>query len=838
MIKMVCFDYVYMLLIKSLSFFSFLVSGDYINMIKKIPLSKSNYEKGRVLEVITFLLFQRALIDLYQLCDRHNLSMFHKLQMNYVTLITDQHTMNCLILKNFITVSFAKASEANKTPCMITTTKSASGKPVATFMMNTGIALHRWRDILLQSLITLLYCSEQLRDMTQYKQVLGWLLLYPLEQFGGVLTFSPKDLLIRWINTLLVENKDASNEPAAAVLVKELLQPVARANGNGESAPIPPFLLVSESFFQFSFFPNNENAENISRSFQRGYQMIDEEKFPVKVITVDCSRKGNTIMMQLTSTLSKAVSCQSISFIFKKIHAESFRFNTKGGSKGTSNGSSNGNNVLSASTPSTPTPPTTTPITSNGHKHITSLTDIDTDEFICTPLSEYQDPVSRLFVIRPGKQEWKCHFNPSSLGEYAFDRSIVQIHYLQLYSKPLYHQLIHPTDFSIKDIHYVEQFVSLEHGSVAQYFQRYPLIKIQSTKSFVQSYIHTTASSPPQQKDDIWITMRFQEPISLDSLSLKVYSQKDDEDVSGKYKKFASNLPGNGGGSGNQQVTVLRELKRTVSSLNFNVMSHNNITSSYFETNVTPSGTTDLAVVLPSDTRNQNPSFAIPLGGADIHFASPINAPNDWMIRKIVSDENQTSSEKSSSVPILLHDSYMHDGGKYIQLQQVGEITELKFRVKYSSLPKTVLTSLQRELWTPLHLMMDGNLQCGHCQIPFQIQSTELISVSNLLTVTTKSPCIIAYQDGIQSLLIQCSLQNHTKSKLILCGYSVITFSDTPAKRVTHLECFKSPKQLTYYHMHQSTPSFPFQETIELAEEVVYHAGFGIKARGKKPIYI
>jgi len=46
------------------------IVGDYVDLLRRVNLYKPNYDKGRILEVLIFLLLQKALMELYRISDR------------------------------------------------------------------------------------------------------------------------------------------------------------------------------------------------------------------------------------------------------------------------------------------------------------------------------------------------------------------------------------------------------------------------------------------------------------------------------------------------------------------------------------------------------------------------------------------------------------------------------------------------------------------------------------------------------------------------------------------------------------------------------------------------
>jgi hypothetical protein len=372
--------------------------------------------------------------------------------------------------------------------------------------------------------------SFHLQNYVEYRQGLSWLALNELYH-----PFNPK--IKSFLLPSIYQNSESSSATSFSWF-NELLNyselNLSKINGEKKGLFIEGqhiFQLKSFTFHPLQFnSPQSQSQQQQqpppvtqsqqpplsqnSRSYLRGFQVINEERYPALALQYVCDENPFYMVINIHSNLSFPVKINKILLIYKKIYAESFRSNF--GMLYSIPSEDDNSPLHRTTTTTTAENATETPMKSFYCKEEKEFSHLGKDEFKLILSKEYyrmrkrsEDDIDEEgtefgdeddeIVIYPGSQALLFEYFPTSLGEYALDRYYFCMDSITIYNYPILNNLsLIPTQ---TDRPYSYRDQPLSHEDIQSYFDEYPLIRVVDPEITISPIIQSPFLSPFLQKD-------------------------------------------------------------------------------------------------------------------------------------------------------------------------------------------------------------------------------------------------------------------------------------------------------------------------------------------------
>ncbi len=394
-------------------------------------------------------------------------------------------------------------------------------------------SINSWPELKMWALQALLLSALKTSDVDSMKQSFGWLTLESI----GKSERNTSDWIERLIHCDSLSSLMTSNQDNDSI-------------APGCCLNVMPF----DSFFSFSMeISQNGNSErrigpeDIPPIKVRGYEMVNEEMFPVSVFQYVCKPDGHYLNIRIHSKFPNDFVIDRFAIIFKKLQPEIFQTGHQGGVYGYQS------LLFQAQDESTTAEEERAGFVSN------LFTPLD-DEFVCDVAEDQLNKEGRI-VLSPGEQHLRFKFSPTSLGEYGLDRMIMSKTNLVLFSKVLtgcsdwsalsqgapssssgfgrrgWSQPTTPMSLSLNSMEI--EHIPFSPFEIQTYFDRYSLIKVEEPPHLISVNVAASNISPPHQIDFISINLGTLPSDVIENIVIHVAQKEEAKKIS---REIKSNL--------------------------------------------------------------------------------------------------------------------------------------------------------------------------------------------------------------------------------------------------------------------------------------------------------
>jgi hypothetical protein len=732
-------------------------------------------------------------------------------------------------------------------------------------------SIHAWPEIKMWALQALLLVSLKTNDVNSIKQSLGWLSLENVGIAGREIS--------DWIE----------------ILIDLFLPTVVSSTPNGEnsSAPVCSLnVMPAESFFSFSIqlsddFVDNKNSpakqiDRVSPTQVKGYEMIQEEMFPVSVFQYICEPSGHSVYVKVTSRLTKPLEVDRFALIFKKLQPEIFQSGHQGHVHGyqSLNFQARDDSCTAEE---------------ERDAFVTNLFTPLADEFACEVPPHERDTNGKVILI-PGQQIIKLSFAPSSLGEYGLDRVIISRKSLLFFSKvltncsdwstfpPFLSPSIYPggrRQWSMPSTPMGMTFNSIDlehmpytHSEIQAYFDKYSLIKIQEPKQLVSASVCTSNISPPYQVDFCSIILTTLPDDLIEEMVIHVSQKEESKKISREIKSRLSFISPSSlsiraihtpelGRDGQETVVGISSTgglngeslsnRWKASDLGIKLADPEEWSVKAFNKE-TGLRIKDCEVLYDFYFSNNNVHIG-DINGGNMSNSNSNSQQHFHLLQQQLSQHNPGTGNvhlpPTTSGYEQYEDMLMHEErrlAKCLKLVNIAGNSSLQIRIPFIAFPQCDYRKMQDIIFlSGINVTIEGRLRRGGCLIPFQINACNNISCGLLLTGSGRGNCIpmVSRSEPSKLSFIQTNLHNLGPEAVSLVGYSFLHSEsnrwriisevglDEHASQIGKICVISAPKDLDHFN---EIPSNTMRELTECPLVKVgedYYGAFQIKLPGK-----
>lgn len=900
----------------------------YMMLSERANCNRLQTEIGRTLELSLCILMYKSLAELQILSDRWRFSNWCKMKVVDAMISSEQFTLSNRVLCDlvFLTNIATQQQSLSNTVGASNTSSTMNTMVIKRDSSLINSSLNTWPELKIWALQSLLLSSSKIAEQETHRKALAWLILaqsYQQESIHGEAGNS--QILSQWLSELSksqtsdmevvsLETEDTSNTASTAASLPTQSSSSQKSTATSITIlPASKFLNVSirvcKSKEEDEVLKQSTMAKKASNSTRnteagaiivKGYEMIHDEMFPVSVFQYECDPRGHHAYLHLHSHFEQDLEVEKMALIFKKVYPESFQSSFGAYAGGIHPFSANQfhNQFLDDEEE----------LTQDMHipdmqSIVRSFYDIGEDEFICELCEESFTMNSQgktVIQIRPGENVYRIAFHPTSLGEYGLDRIVLHEGSVVFYSKALnsttsnYFNSIFPDSTVIpipaimtasglnspinnpqsptmvmkelENIPYTQQ-------DIQNYFDTYPLIKIQEPKDLLGVSVDTANITPPYQNDFCYLHIKTYPSDTIEEMMIcilprvgiakKISRQIKSRNSFTNASKGNSLPPSNSaGGSGlpNGQQLTMKTLSRT--------------NSGFFEKGSNSPQRKN--VFYQGNSMDESEAISTKQRSSSMvnELEVKIGEPEDWemfcvsnsskevvLVDKMYDFYHHSTSQSHLASPTLPFPQQSFSGmqgyeesneddtkliHRCVKFYNIPGDVSIYIRIPFRALPHSNNTYNSDVIYVSgLQAMIEGRLKRGICNIPFQVQASNQISCGMLLAgnAIAHNPQMHLQKEQFTAFL-QTQIHNLGPDNVNIVGFNLIgnqseTENENQDSSNVHFLIGQYPSGLTNYPHHspytygtERSKIMNDQHDVNASED--YYAAFTLSAEGNR----